>query len=362
MIRDYEKRFMSQPHLSGLHRLWKGGLKHLFFCLSLFFLYLSLFSCASTFKASIDTSARGKILWPGPPENPKIRYLWSLSLLGEERSLADVFFGEEDVFDPVNARSLRTPTGIYKDNDRLYVVDPGAFRVSVINLKTLETFHLYRLNNRERLLYPVSVVSDGSGNIYVADSKRGRVYLFDQRGDYMKSLDIDFRRPVGLAFEQGYLFVSDSSRHCIYRINRMDGSVFIFGKNGTANGEFNYPTFITAKNGMLYVVDSMNNRIQVFDINGNFITTFGNIGNTYADIEKPKGIAVDSMGDIYVVDAIQDTVKIFDLSGNILLFFGEKGRGYGEFWLPSGIFIDKDDTIYVADTYNSRVQVFELIK
>ncbi len=333
------------------------------YCLLSIVYCLSLLACVPTFKAQINTYGSKKILWPGPPEKPRIRYLWNISLLGEEsETVANIFFGKEDVLDPVNARSFRTPTSIYKKDERLYVVDPGAYRVSIIDLKTLNVFHIYRVNDEERLAYPVSVVVDGEGNIYVSDSSKKRIYVFNQNGDYIKSLDIDFGRPAGLAFWGGYLFVADSLKHHIYRINIQGGSIIKFGRHGKNDSEFNYPTFITVKNGMLYVTDSMNNRVQIFDINGNFITKFGSIGNTYADLEKPKGVAVDSLGHIYVVDAIQDMVKIFDSSGRILLFFGEKGKGLGEFWLPSGVFIDRDDKIYVADTYNSRIQVFELIK
>ncbi len=324
---------------------------------------LSFLACAPAFKASIDTFGSGKILWPGPPEKPRIRYLWSISLVGEEPgNISDLFFGKEDVLDPVNARSFRTPSAIYKKDENLYVADPGAYRVSIINIKTFDILHIYRLGDDERLAYPVSVVTDREGNIYISDSSRRKIFVFNQKGDYIESLNIDFGRPAGMAFWEGFLFVADSLKHRIYRLNTQEGDIIEFGKNGIGDGEFNYPTFITVKNGMLYVTDSMNNRIQVFDTNGKFITKFGSIGDTYADIEKPKGIAVDSMGNIYVVDAIQDMVKIFDPSGRLLLFFGEKGHGYGEFWLPSGIFIDKDDKIYVADSYNSRIQVFELIK
>jgi len=323
-----------------------------------------LLACAPTFKAHIDTYGSKKIIWPGPPERPRIQYLWSISLLGEEpRTVSDIFFGQEDVLDPVNARSFRTPVAVYKKDERLYVVDPGAYRVSVIDLKSLDVFHIYRLDGENRLLYPVSTVVDNQGNIYVSDSDRRRVLVFNPEGKYLRPLDIPhLKRPAGLALSDEYLFVSDSLGHCIYRVFLGDNSITTYGRHGTGNGEFNYPTFITVKRGRLYVTDSMNNRIQVFDINGDFITKFGKIGNTYADLEKPKGVAVDSFGNIYVVDSIQDMVKIFDPSGRLLLFFGEKGKGLGELWLPSGIFIDGDDKIYVADTFNSRIQVFELIK
>jgi|Deesub1362A_J573_1020465.scaffolds.fasta_scaffold00537_10 DNA-binding beta-propeller fold protein YncE len=336
----------------------------LFKFFAIFSFLIVYISCAPPFKARIDTYGSRKIVWPGPPERPRIQYLWSVSLLGEEpETVTDFFFGQEYVLDPVNARSFRTPSAVYRAGERLYVVDPGAYRVSVIDLKTLDVFHIYRLDNEGRLQYPVSVVVDGHGDIYISDSEIRKVFVFNQEGKYVRSLDIQgLKRPAGLALSDGYLFVADSTGHRIYRMGLTDNSITSFGRHGTGDGEFNYPTFITVKKGRLYVTDSMNNRIQVFDIDGGFITKFGNIGDTYADLEKPKGVAVDSHGNVYVVDSIQDMVKIFDPSGRLLLFFGEKGSELGEFWLPSGIFIDNYDRIYVADTFNSRIQVFELIK
>jgi DNA-binding beta-propeller fold protein YncE len=361
MIKNRSNRSRMVNSSSRLKRSRALSLFALFALLNLF--TLIFIGCVPTFKAQINTYGSKKIIWPGPPEKPRIQYLWSISLLGEEPETAtDLFFGQEEILDPVNARSFRTPTAVYKKDETIYVVDPGAYRVTIIDLKSLDVLHIYRLDDDERLEYPVSLVVDTEGNIYVSDSSKEGIFVFTQKGDYIKSLNIELGRPAGLAIWENYLFISDSQKHRIYRVNLDNNSTIEFGKNGTGDGEFNYPTFITVKKEKLYVTDSMNNRIQVFDINGNFITKFGNIGNTYADLEKPKGIDVDSKGNIYVVDTIQDMVKIFDPSGRLLLFFGEKGNGLGEFWLPSGVFIDSDDKIYIADTFNSRIQVFELIK
>ena len=76
----------------------------------------------------------------------------------------------------------------------------------------------------------------------------------------------------------------------------------------------------------------------------------------------PKGVASDSEGVIYVVDTLFDNVQLFDEKGEFLLTLGNRGTGQGEFWLPSGIFIDGGDRLYVCDTYNRRIQIFEILK
>ena len=106
----------------------------------------------------------------------------------------------------------------------------------------------------------------------------------------------------------------------------------------------------------------MNFRVQIFDSNGNFISTFGKHGDGSGDFSKPKGVAVDSEGNIYVADAQFDAVQIFDKEGRLLLAFGDTGRGKGQLILPAGLFIDKQDKIYVADSYNNRIQIFQYLK
>ncbi len=85
------------------------------------------------------------------------------------------------------------------------------------------------------------------------------------------------------------------------------------------------------------------------------------MGDSAGDLNKPKGVAVDSEGHIFVNDALQDAVQIFDGTGVFLLSFGQAGLGRGDFWMPSGLWIDRKDYLFVSDTYNQRVQVFRYL-
>ena len=135
-----------------------------------------------------------------------------------------------------------------------------------------------------------------------------------------------------------------------------------FGARGDGPGQFNFPTNIArGADGRLYVTDTMNFRVQVFDADGGFLSAFGKLGDGAGDFDKPKGVAVDSAGHVYVVEGLNDVVQIFDESGRLLLAFGGSGSGDGQFWLPSGIAI-VNDLVYVADSANRRVQMFEYLK
>ncbi len=70
--------------------------------------------------------------------------------------------------------------------------------------------------------------------------------------------------------------------------------------------QFNFPTNIArGADGRLYVTDTMNFRVQIFDAKGRFLRNFGQLGDGSGDFDKPKGIAVDSDGHIYVVEGLQ---------------------------------------------------------
>jgi DNA-binding beta-propeller fold protein YncE len=131
-----------------------------------------------------------------------------------------------------------------------------------------------------------------------------------------------------------------------------------FGRRGEESGEFNLPTEVRVKNGMLAVVDAMNFRVQLFDRDGNFQAQIGTTGDPAGGIYRPKGIDIDSEDHIYIVDGELGRVQVFDRKGRLLYHFGN-GTNYGQFLLPAGLFIDQNDRVYLADSYNRRVQVFQ---
>jgi len=76
------------------------------------------------------------------------------------------------------------------------------------------------------------------------------------------------------------------------------------------------------------------------------------------DFKEPSDVAVAKNGRIYVVDGVNNKIKIFNNNGEALSSFGEKGDGNGQFNYPLGIDVDDAGNAYIADSGNSRVQVF----
>jgi len=90
-----------------------------------------------------------------------------------------------------------------------------------------------------------------------------------------------------------------------------------FGSSGTQAGQFNTPHRLAASNNELFVADLENYRIQVFDLDGNFLRQFGTHGNSINQFSKPIDVyAYDSQ--IFVVDQYQALILVFDLNGKLM--------------------------------------------
>src|SRR5919112_1846796 len=88
--------------------------------------------------------------------------------------------------------------------------------------------------------------------------------------------------------------------------------LMVIGTPGTGNGQFNNPFELAIDSGNnLYVVDNDNNRVQVFDNAGKYLTQFGNSGVSHERLQDPVGIAVDSLGDAYVADGRDSDIHVF---------------------------------------------------
>lgn len=269
------------------------------------------------------------------------------------------------------------PTSIFRlSKDRLCVIDTVNGAMIVLDnhgkIKKMVT-HVKGL----KILSPVCVCSDDQGNLYVSDSGRQVVLKFNSRykfkGVFISSFQSQSQdkseplpptgiRITGIVFHQGIFYGADTPNHRVLGFTQQGELKFSFGKRGTGQGEFNFPTHITVDDRYIYVTDAMNFRVQIFDHSGTFIRAFGSQGRGGGNFSKPKGIAVDRERRIYVTDVMFDNVQIFDFQGQFLYYFGGPGHRDGEFWMPNGIMVDHDNTIWVADTYNNRIQVFQLVE
>jgi DNA-binding beta-propeller fold protein YncE len=345
-----------------LSRAIDGNIRSI--CLAALCSVLALFfgGCSHLEKPSpaSDTPA---LVWPAPPDPPRIGYVKSISRPADLGIKASAFtrFGRWLTGSQKGNELLIKPFGLALDeNDNLCLTDTGDNSVCFYE-QSKKKWRRWDRVERLRFISPVAVAKR-QGIFYVADSGLRSIVAFDEAGKLRLHITSHLERPSGLVISGDRLFVADSQRHRIVIFDLAGNYKSEFGKRGIALGEFNFPTHLAADTqGNLFVTDSMNSRVQVFDTTGNSKRQLGKIGDSPGHFSRPKGVGVDALGSVYVIDGLFDNVQIFDQTGRLLLNFGEPGSGPGEFWLPNGIAITRDNHIFVADSYNRRVQVFKYI-
>jgi hypothetical protein len=136
---------------------------------------------------------------------------------------------------------------------------------------------------------------------------------------------------------------------------------------GTAEGQFSLPrNMAVGQDGTIYVLDSGNHRLQVFDKDGNFLRAWGNFGTELGQFNEPWGIAVDEEY-VYVADTWNHRIQKFTLDGQFVDSFGSSGspdvnsgeEGLGLFFGPRSIILLNDGRLLVTDTGNHRMQVLD---
>ncbi|MBI2970415.1 MAG: 6-bladed beta-propeller [Gammaproteobacteria bacterium] len=125
---------------------------------------------------------------------------------------------------------------------------------------------------------------------------------------------------------------------------------YAWGGKGSAPGLFHDPTGIAVTTDEVFVSDSRNHRIQVFDKQGRFLREFGS-----EVLGRPMNLEIQG-GRLYVADYWNDNISIFSLAGELLAVTGESGSGPGKFKAPGGVAVGPDGSIFVADFYNQRIQ------
>ena len=131
-----------------------------------------------------------------------------------------------------------------------------------------------------------------------------------------------------------------------------------WGSAGTGNGEFGYPKGVAIDgDGLVYVVDNVNDRVQRFTSAGVFVSAWGETGDGAGQFNAPEKIVIDASGIVYVTDAGNRRVQRFTRDGVFISTWGGEGTGEGEFLNPFGVAAG-DGLVWVSDNLAHRVQRF----
>lgn len=132
-----------------------------------------------------------------------------------------------------------------------------------------------------------------------------------------------------------------------------------WGGLGNGPGQFQTPADVAiGPSGNVYVTDTWNHRVQVFDSAGRFLFQWGDSGSAPGQFKYPKQLAIDASGNVYVADPDNQRIEKFASDGSFQMQWGEMGSGNGQFLEPEGVAVDASGNVLVADTQNRRIQKF----
>ena len=240
-----------------------------------------------------------------------------------------------------------------------------------VNNTEIGIFQVFVQHPPTQLCTPVRVI-EGVKPLYIAVGDKGELFVTEHWGYRYAVLDPQGQRlltigssrkppfgdgcPTGIATtDQGNVYVA--SAHKVQKFNRNGVVIKSVGKKGGNVGEFDWPYGVQYHNDQVYVCDSNNGRIQVFDSDLNFVRSFGIRGDGSGQLKKPRDIDFDSHGNMFILDSSKHQVVVFSEDGQYLRHFGQKGQGEGELSEPEGLCVSRD-YVYITDWRNKRVSVF----
>jgi subtilisin family serine protease/sugar lactone lactonase YvrE/protocatechuate 3,4-dioxygenase beta subunit len=171
--------------------------------------------------------------------------------------------------------------------------------------------------------------------------------------------------PSGVVLGSNHVYVLDTLNSRIAVFDRNTHAwAFNYGQGGTANGRFASPSGIARHPTLnrIAVADTLNSRIQVFTFDGTGALThersIGTYGAGNGQFNKPGGIAIDAAGRMIVADTDNHRIQILNSTGGFVQAFGSLGAGSGQFNKPAGVGVYPGGQIVVADGGNNRIQSF----
>ncbi|MCP5049704.1 MAG: hypothetical protein GY940_21215 [bacterium] len=315
-------------------------------------------------KKSKTKSAKNYIFYPPLPNTPRFQYLTTFSNAKDVQKKKSKFFKFVAGADEEKPKEIRKAYGIDVYDGVVYVCDITAGAVVTLNLKR-KSFGFIGVSGSGKLLKPVNIKIDKENQwFYVADIGRKQVLVFDLEGRYLRAYGTQGQfSPSDVDFFEDKLFVCDVRGHQVHVLDRQSGKpLYKIGKPGSKIGELFHPTNISIYNRQLYVSETNNFRVQLFDLKGKHLSSFGQIGDRPGDFSRNKGLAVDKEGRIYVVDSAFENLQVFNSEFKLLLFMLSPGPEKHNINLPAAVAVDYDNLEFfkkfMAPKFKAQYLVF----
>jgi DNA-binding beta-propeller fold protein YncE len=310
----------------------------------------------------------------------------------------------------VNFVGLENPHAIALGHDRIFIADNGSYKVREYDLggNSILSFGT-KGKGRAQFLQMSDIALDSQGKIYVSDIKRGTVQVFSEEVESQEEMSTDISLPTYVIWvgdvtarsdkvhwdgsalysidgkaraiqvikdgkvertikvpgcspkavatdPEGFLWVVDEKKNRILKVDDNGEVVLPVGSKGKREGYFKDPNDIAiSRDGVVYVSEHGNRRVQRFNTNGVFMSLVGTERKNL--FERPVALAMGSAGKLYVLDGERKKVLVFSSDAKFIKKFGSRGFGAGQFLEPVDIEVSEDE-VFVLDSKKGNVQVF----
>ena len=200
---------------------------------------------------------------------------------------------------------------------------------------------------------PSGISIDRTTNeVFIADRINSRIQVLTTEGEYLRSFGTDhLKEPFGICVSQDGVFVTDIVTECLLRFNLAGQFINKTGSRGTTPGCFNAIRGLCYEAGLVYVCDFNVQRIQIFDLNLQFVKHFG-----YGEIKFPTDIAISS-DTLHILTQNLNTIYCYNRDGTYLKKIELTGQ---EQQMTLAVFFttDKKGNFIITDQSSNEIRIF----
>ena len=260
------------------------------------------------------------------------------------------------------------------DDGKVIVSDPVGDEIKIFTRggTLVHSWGATAYDDPGELSYAEGIVTEPTGHVYVSNTGHNAVAVFSNSGEFIEewSLESESAYPAGMDVDlEGNVYVFDTNRRFVLKysaggrvLTTWGGVSFPADGEDAPDGLFNArcwgPVDLAVSGQRVYVADTCDGRVQVFDLEGDFIDKWGSEGSGPGELWTPLGIEADPEGNVYVADSSNYRIQKFSSSGEFITSWGERGSGPGHFESLDSIALTPEGGVLTVDTDNRRIQLF----
>lgn len=251
---------------------------------------------------------------------------------------------------------IDTPAGIFVDKEQqeVYVADSGRGEVLVFDLKGNP---LFKFGKEQGIFNPYDLAVR-NGRIYLAQAGKPYIEVFNYRGESIAQVVL----PEGMAFSPGTMATDENGS--LYVINKNETNCVVFdsrdkfvGKIGA--GLASLSGVAVSKDRVYLITPFDNHAVQVYDKKGNFIMAFEGKEGEGGTLGLPVAARIDKNGLLWLVDSLKGII-VYDKDGGQIARFGDYGTERWQVNFPMAIDFYEDNMVYVANQGSRWIGVFKI--